>query len=132
MKKLLLHALRAYVFLSYTAIVLNIVAIHAITKTSSLPKALKALLVSLAVSDVGVGLLVQPFCISVLFKWLQQSNLSYFTYKAFSTSGGFFSTDSFFGAVVLISLDRFLAIHLHLRYQELVTHKRVVAVVISV
>jgi len=31
-----------------------------------------------------------------------------------------------------ISVDRFLAIHLHLRYQELVTHKRVVAVVISI
>ena len=30
-----------------------------------------------------------------------------------------------------VSVDRFLAIHLHLRYQELVTHKRVVAVVIS-
>jgi len=29
-----------------------------------------------------------------------------------------------------ISLDRFLAIHLHLRYQELVNHRRVVAVVV--
>ena len=29
-----------------------------------------------------------------------------------------------------VSIDRFLAIHLHLRYQELVTHKRVVVVVI--
>ena len=29
-----------------------------------------------------------------------------------------------------VSVDRFLAIHLHLRYQELVTHKRVVVVVI--
>ncbi len=42
-------------FLSYTAIVLNIVAIHAIRKTSSLPKPLKTLLLSLAVSDLGVG-----------------------------------------------------------------------------
>ena len=31
-----------------------------------------------------------------------------------------------------VSVDRFLAIHLHLRYQELLTHKRVVAVVISI
>ena len=31
-----------------------------------------------------------------------------------------------------ISVDRFLAIHLHLRYQELVTNKRVVAVVVSI
>ena len=34
--------------------------------------------------------------------------------------------------VLLPSVDRFLAIHLHLRYQELVTHKRVVAVVILI
>ena len=31
-----------------------------------------------------------------------------------------------------VSVDRFLAIHFDLRYQELVTHKRVVAVVISI
>ena len=31
-----------------------------------------------------------------------------------------------------MSVDRFLAIHLHVRYQEGVTHKRVVAVVISI
>ena len=43
-------------FLSYTSIMLNIVTIHAIRKTSSLPKALKTLLLSLAVSDVAVGL----------------------------------------------------------------------------
>ena len=38
---------------------------------------------------------------------------------------------SFFG-IIALTVDRFLAIHLHLRYQELVTHKRVVTVVISV
>ena len=34
--------------------------------------------------------------------------------------------------VVALSADRFLAVHRHLRYQELVTHKRVVAAVISI
>ena len=38
---------------------------------------------------------------------------------------------SFFG-VVAISVDRFLAIYLHLRYQELVTRKFPVAVVTSI
>ena len=118
-------------FLSFTAIALNITAIHAIRRTSSLPETLKTLLVSLAVSDVGVGLLVQPFYISLVVKWLQQSDPGCATYKAFITIAGFFSNASFFG-VVVISVDRFLAIHFHLRYQELVTHKRVVAVVISV
>ena len=45
--------------------------------------------------------------------------------------GNLFSLASFLG-VVAISVDRFLAVHLHLRYHELVTHKRVVAVVISI
>ena len=45
-------------------------------------------------------------------------------------SGYLFSTASFLG-VVAVSVDRFLAVHLHLRYQELVTHKRVVVVVIG-
>ena len=42
-----------------------------------------------------------------------------------------FFTASFCG-IMAITLDRFLAIYLHLRYQELVTHKRVIAVVISI
>ena len=44
---------------------------------------------------------------------------------------GLFCLASFLGVVALI-VDRFLAIHLHLRYQELVTHKRVVSVVILI
>jgi len=117
-------------FLSYTAIMLNIVTIHAMKKTSSLPKTLKTLLLSLAVSDVGVGLLVQPFYISLLVKWIQQSNIGCSS-KAFIIIMFLFCTASLLG-VVAISVVRFLAIHLHLRYQELVTHKRVAVVVISI
>ncbi len=86
---------------------------------------------SLAVSDVGVGLLAHPLYSSFLVKWLQQNNPECVIFKAFLVIMNFVSAASFFG-VLAISLDRFLAIHLHLRYEELVTHKRVVAVVISV
>ena len=108
----------------------NIVTILAIRKTLSLPKTLKTLLLSLAVSDVGVGLLVQPFFTSLLTKWIQQNNPGCSTYRVFDIIAYFFSAASFCG-VVAVSVDRLLAIHLHLRYQELVTHNRVVAVVIS-
>ena len=118
-------------FLCFTTIMLNIVTIHAIRKTSSLPKTLKALLLSLAVSDVGVGLLGQPFYISLLVTWIQENDPGCNTYMAFDIVVGLFSTASFCG-VVALSVDRFLTIHLHLRYQELVTHKRVVAIVISI
>ena len=118
-------------FLCYTAIMLNIVTIQAIRKTPSLPKTLKSLLLSLAVSDVGVGLVNQPLYTSILIKWSQKSAPCYDTYKAFYIIAHLFSLASFC-IVVAVSVDRFLAIHLHLRYQELVTHKRVVAVVISI
>ena len=47
-------------FLSYTTTMLNIVKIHSIRKTSNLSKNLKTLLLSMAVSDLDVGLLTQP------------------------------------------------------------------------
>ena len=118
-------------FLSYTAIMLNIVTIHAIRKASSLPDTLKTLLLNLAVTDVGVGLIVQSIYTSLLAKWSQQNGEDCNFRYAFVIISSTFCLASFLG-VVAISVDRFLAIHLHLRYQELVTHKRVVAVVISI
>ena len=122
-------------FLCYTAIMLNSITIHAIRKTSSLPKPLKTLLLSLAVSDLSVGLLVHPLYIAVLAMGLEQNPEYKTTLRntdiAFTIIGDSLSWASFFG-VVALTVDRFLAIHLHLRYQEFVTHKRVVAVVISI
>ena len=54
-----------------------------------------------------------------------------YTSKAFIITSSFLCFASFLG-VTAVTVDRFLAIHLHLRYQELVTHKRVVAGVISI
>ena len=109
----------------------HVECVLAIRKTPSLPRTLKTLLLSLAVSDVGVGFLVQPFYTSLLVKWIQQMISNCNTYEIFSIIAILFGTASFLG-VVAVSVDRFLAIHLHLRYQELVTHQRVVAVVISI
>ena len=111
-------------FTAFTAIVFNSLTIQAIRKTPSLPKPLKTLLLSLAVSDVAVGLIAQPFFIvnlNIFFKtfpkmlWVIQLALA---------------NASFLG-IVALSLDRFLAVHLHLRYQELVTHKRILGQAIS-
>ena len=57
---------------AYTAIMFNIVTIHAIRKTFLLPKPLKTLLLNLAVSDLGVGLGVQPLYITLIIKELEQ------------------------------------------------------------
>ena len=123
-------------FLCFTAIMLNSITIHAIRKTSSLPKPLKTLLLSLAVSDLGAGLLVHPFYIAILAMDLEQSTENNTTFRDTSfailmTTSNFLSWATFFG-VLALTVDRFLAIYLHLRYQEFVTHRRAVAVVISI
>ena len=121
-------------FLLFTALVLNIITIPAPRKISSFPKPLKTLLLSLAVSDLGVGLLVHPLCIALLIINIEQNtnNRIYnMVSKAYLISAYLLCAASFFG-IIALTVVRFLAIHLHLRYQELVTHRRVVTVVISV
>ena len=119
------------IFLSYTAFMLNIVTIYAIYKTSTMPKTLKTLLLSLACSDVAVGLFSQPLYTFSLINGLRLRNTGCITKQLATILSYLFSTASFLG-VVAVSVDRFLAVHLHLRYQELVTHKRVVVVVVSI
>ena len=95
-------------------------------KTSSLPKPLNTLLTSLTVSDLGVGLLTQPLYITRMVRNSANSTrtLLYIATLVFMYS--------LFFSVVAISADKILTVHLNLRYQELVTQKRVVAVVISI
>ena len=121
-------------FLLFTTLVLNIITIQALRKVSSFPKPLKTLLLSLAVSDLGVGLLVHPLNIVHLVMNIEQNTnhrLYIMVYKAYLISSHLLCAPSFLG-IIALTVDRFLAIHLHLRYQELVTHKRVIAVVIAV
>ena len=120
------------VLLSYTAITLNTITILALRKTT-LSSPLKTLLLSLAVSDLGVGLLVQPLYVaSFVMESEGNSSASYnFVIKSYRMIVVFLCVASFLG-VTALSVDRFLAIHLHLRYQAIVTHKRVVASVVSI
>ena len=118
---------------SFTAITLNIVTIIALRKPLTIPRALKIFLLSLAVSDLGVGLLVQPLYLTRLVMMIKQNTQTlYFeiTLNSFYATGTFLSYASFFD-VVALTADRYLAVHFYLRYQELVTQKRVVAVAIS-
>ena len=119
------------IFLSYTAFILNIATLYAIHKTSTMPNTLKTLLISLACLDVAVGLFSQPLYTVFLINWLRLDNPSCNTQQVRTISSSLFSAASFLG-VVAVSVDRLLAVHLHLRYQELVTHRRVVIIVIGI
>lgn len=116
-----------------TAIIFNSVLIQALRRTSSLSKPLRTFLFSLAVSDLGVGLVAQPLYLLLLVRWLQKNteyHPSCALYTAYALIGILFSVSSFFGLMAL-SADRFLAIHLHLRYRKCVTRKRVVFGVVA-
>ena len=121
-------------FLSYTATMLNIVTIHAIRKTPSLSKNLKTLVLSLAVSDLGVGLVAQPLYVARLIMESQLNIETSKTYNAiciaFLVSANLFGFATLF-LVIALCAERFIAIHYYVRYQELATHKRVVALVVS-
>ena len=109
-----------------------------VKRTSKTSETFKSLLLSLCISDLGVGLLIQPLYVAYLTMEITKNSkktdniIAYLTVvKAYAIPHSLFVFASFFG-VFAITVDRFLAIHLHnLRYQKLVTHKRVVAVVIS-
>ena len=120
---------------SYTATILNIVAICVIMKTSSLSRNFKTLLLSLAVSDLGIGLLAQPMFVAYLAMDSRQANETNETYSVIYIMTlipvNFFLFASLFSVTALCA-DRFLAIHLHLRYQELVTYKRIAIAVILI
>ena len=118
-------------YLSYTATMLNIVAIYAIRKTSSLSKNLKTLLLSQAVSDLGVGLLVHPMVVAQVMNSNRNSETRLIPTKLLIFGTNLFIFATLFSVTALCA-DRFLAIRLNLRYQELVTHQRVVAAVISI
>ena len=72
--------------------------------------------------------MMEPFFVSFFIKWLQLHNPDCI-YLRFVFVIGLFSIASFFD-IMAISVDRLLAVQFHLRYQALVTHKRVVGVII--
>ena len=118
-------------FFALTAVVLNSVTIHAIRKTSSASLPLRALLLNLAFSDLSVGLVVQPFYI-IHLTFLFESHQGDYSQKVeivLVVTGTVFVCISILG-VLAVSVDRFLAVYLHLRYQEIVTPKRVVSTLI--
>ena len=93
---------------------LNIVAIYAIRKTLNLPKNFKTLLLSLAVSDLGVGLLAQPMNVVYIMDF-QQNNANNDTnnviYLAFLVPVNLFIFASLFSVTALCA-DRFLQVKL--------------------
>lgn len=107
----------------------NILILLAIRKTSSIAMPTKVLLGSLAFTDLGVGLLAQPlYAVKTLSSDVLTRCVSGVLFDILS---GHLSITSFF-SVMFISLDRFMALHLKLRYRTVVTLKRCLFIAVLV
>ena len=116
----------------------NLLVIRALIKASTIPANVRKMFISLAFSDLAVGLLPQLLdaIIYALVRNMasRRDNLAFLCPTVFSVLSYFMyllNTASFLN-VTVIAGDRLLAVSLHLRYQELVTARRVTTVLVSV
>lgn len=117
---------------SVVAIWGNVLVLHSVSKASSLHRPSKILLFSLAMSDLCVGLLVEP--VYIIFLTSKIKSLP----QTFCQSGiVLYLTSSTLNAVsmltvVAISLDRYVAFHFHTNYRNIVTVKRVATLIVGI
>ena len=118
--------------LAIAAILGNGMILHAIRKSAALRPPSRALLCSLAASDFGVGLIVQPFYVLYKTAELKNNHLLYCIGGiGFHLSANVFSAVSFL-TVTAIAIDRVLALLLTTRYQTTVSLSRVIKVLLTI
>jgi len=120
----------AIVMCSVSSTLGNAVILYALRKCQSLHSPSKALLCSLALTDLFVGLIVLPLLTAYYFTIIfgmpeYYCNIS-IAYGRIST---FFAGVSL-ETITTIAIDRYLAFHLRLRYRELVKLRRVVCILL--
>ena len=111
----------------------NALAIRALWKASSLPANLRKLFLSLAFSDLAVGLFAHTTYAAVLVisKTLNLNVLCPLILTLSFFVPLYLGWASFLN-VTAIAVDRLLAVSLHLRYAELVTSKRVTIILVAI
>jgi len=103
----------------------NALVLAAILRTSTIRSTTIIMLCSLAVSDLLVGLVAQPCYLADL---LTTGNLT----ASLSVMVGFSVCGVTLWTTTAISVDRFLALHYHMRYPVLVTKSRVKHTVLAI
>ena len=115
----------------------NLLVIRALMKNSTIPATVKKLFLSLAFSDLAVGLcsqLMTAIISAVMLKMASsEDDLAFFcpTVLIVHLYFQYLLAIASFLNVIVIAFDRLLAVSLHLRYQELVTPTRVTLVLVS-
>ena len=103
----------------FVAIVGNSLVLAAILSAPSLRSPAILLLCNLAVSDLLVGLVIQPLFIAHSFNLTTRLLTSIWLIMSYSACGISLCT------MTAIAVDRFLALHYHLRYSTMVTSFRI-------
>lgn len=116
----------AIIFLSAT--LGNILILIALRKSESIHSPSKALFSSLALSDLGVGLVCAPLHFSLTLGIVREDPLLYCAVFAPTTVVAFTLSSVSTLTAAAIALDRYLAFRLRIRYRQLVTVQRVVLV----
>ena len=120
------------IFLMIVSIIANSLVIAAVWKTPSLRYPSNLFLCNLALSDVIVGLIVEPFYLTVeLLKMHGYPKGDDCTLETAFTVIAFLVCGVSFVNVTLVSMDRYMAIHYPLRYNTIVTIPRVYILIIS-
>ena len=124
---------------SFVAVLGNVLVIRALWKASLIPPAIRTLFLSLAISDLAVGMLPQPMfgvTIAVMLRRLSNGEYNFASFcptvltVCYFLMFGILLTS--FLNIIIITLDRLLAVRLHLRYQDLVTLKRLITVLVAI
>ena len=116
----------------------NLLVIRALWNASSISATMKKLFLSLAFSDLAVGLFAQLMfgvIIALMSRQAATGNYNFDFLCPTILTVYYFSLlllgSASFLNVTAIAVDRLLAVSLHLRYQELVTSKRVITALVS-
>lgn len=107
----------------------NYIILRAIWKTQELYSPSFILLFCLAAADLLVGLICQPFFVAYQIAELTDNFSAYCILRMIQNISGWITTGVSFGTLSGVSIDRLLALTLHLRYNTIVTVQRIVRAV---
>lgn len=107
----------------------NYIILRAIWKTRELHSPSFILLFCLAAADLLVGLICQPFFVAYQIAELTDNFSAYCILRMIQNISGWITTGVSFGTLSGVSIDRPLALTLHLRYNTIVTVQRIVRAV---
>ena len=106
----------------------NLVVLLAMRRVKSIRLPSKLLLCSLVLTDLGAGSIAQPQYAAFLFvKAIHPDRVQCILVKSALVTGSLFSCVSLL-TLTTISLDRYAALFFHINYQQIVTIRRVCAV----